>query len=456
MKSGFPFLLAFFLSATLHGGTPAGSSACAWPVTLPEITRETPVYLPLPPEVHARTGGISAGLTIRDGQGFLLPMRLRPAETTVTREVTETRTLTTQIKEAETLADGSLRVLCQVDKNAADTFRRIQIVTPSKDFSQQVVVEAGDGQQWGPLGEAVLVDLSRYLKFNRTEIVLPQPTATTWLRFTFRTPEKNTENDYCRIVTRLQGGSEVERQVTSEQTKQRFRVDAIACSADKLCQKAEPVAVMRQQAAAIERQELPGKTRLTIPCDWGTTALIVATPLKNFARSCRVKADQFEAEAMLQVIDLPGSSPSATLTIPLPRPLPDRNHRDREWRGTTAANHRHHPSGAGARPAVHRPAGKFLPAGLRSRRRAQYHRDRRTGSGSRPQREFPHRRRTCRGQAWGDWQPAGRRLSPGMVQRPPAADAGHRHHVRLPRLDPLPHFPPDPAIPKCLNRNWLS
>ena len=318
MKSGFPFLLAFFLSATLHGGTPAGSSACAWPVTLPEITRETPVYLPLPPEVHARTGGISAGLTIRDGQGFLLPMRLRPAETTVTREVTETRTLTTQIKEAETLADGSLRVLCQVDKNATDTFRRIQVVTPSKDFSQQVVVEAGDGQQWSPLGEAVLVDLSRYLKFNRTEIVLPQPTATTWLRFTFRTPEKNTENDYCRIVTRLQGGSEVERQVTSEQTKQRFRVDAIACSADKLCQKAEPVAVMRQQAAAIERQELPGKTRLTIPCDWGTTALIVATPLKNFARSCRVKADQFEAEAMLQVIDLPGSSPSATLTIPLP------------------------------------------------------------------------------------------------------------------------------------------
>lgn len=318
MKTGFPLLLAFFLYTALHGGETAAPSACAWPVTLPEITRDTPVYLPLPPEVHARIGGATAELTIRDGQGFLLPMRLRPAETTVTREVTETRTLTTVIKEAETLADGSLRVLCQIDKNAADTFRRIQIATSSKDFSQQVVVEAGDGQQWSPLGEAVLVDLSRYLKFNRTEIVLPQPTATTWLRFTFRTPEKNTENDYGRIVTRLQGGSEVERQVTSEQTRQRFRVDAITCSADKLCQKIEPVAVIRQQPATIDRQELPGKTRLTIPCKWGATALVVATPLKNFARSCRVKADQFEAEAMLQVIDLPGSSPAAVLTIPLP------------------------------------------------------------------------------------------------------------------------------------------
>lgn len=196
-------------------------------VSTPDIDEESLMAIDLDAHVYAHTRDGLPDLQLRASDGHLAPSVTRLVQSTVKQ--TERQSWRPDRVSAKPLNSDNqrgLEITIRLDKNDPCP-AGVRLVTPLKNFQQRVQVSSSaDGEDWRPLGAAVVFDYSRFIDFRNAEIPLPA-TEHRHYRLIIDDVTVEQESRLLRLTRSMRGGSEQSRDETVRIDRAPFRIDRI-------------------------------------------------------------------------------------------------------------------------------------------------------------------------------------------------------------------------------------
>ncbi len=194
-------------------------------ISLPEFSAVTPVIVPLDSHLFEATRPGWPDVRLRDADGQVRAFVIRQAR--VEKRVTVRRHWTAQ-QTGATLDDAQgLRLQLQLRDDDPQP-QGIRIVTPLKDFEQQVRIEASaDGTTWEPLDEpAIIFDYSRLVDARNAEVPFAKGTQRLF-RVVIDQVTSDQQSPLRDIQQRFRGEEETDRAEYSRLIRRPFRIDRV-------------------------------------------------------------------------------------------------------------------------------------------------------------------------------------------------------------------------------------
>lgn len=266
------------------------------PIETPELTSTTLIRLPLDAEFFHATRDNWPDVRLVNAAGQPQPFVIRTAHDQKQRTSRQSWT-------AEQIAASVTEQGLQIDIHLREKEPQptgIRLITPLRDFENQVRVETSDdGQTWEPAGSAHLIfDFSRYVDARNFLVPLPDVQRRHFrVRIAAITAEQ--ESELLTLQRRLQGTQEAERSEHTQVQRRPFRVDRIEFYRD------EP----RIESGRLQLTPYPPKTfavshddksRQTI-VTWDSlrqplTEITIQTAAVNFSRAATVEVEREDSQ----------------------------------------------------------------------------------------------------------------------------------------------------------------
>jgi hypothetical protein len=267
----------------------------AKPLSLPALTAEELVAVPLDSDVYAKSSANYSDLRLLDTDNKEVTFVMRRGQAKRTRKIK-------QVWAAENLAlkpldDGGLEITFRSDpKKHLQPPQGIRLITPLSNFEHHVRVESSsDAQNWQAIVDDGLVfDYSQFMDVRNLAIdLLDAPEERReHFRLTIKDVTQEQQSQLMELSRNLQGENEARRTERVMVNRQPFRIDRIELWHDEMRQDVVRDSEV-EYSLTLDRVEQDAEAKQTHiylkSRREPLTAIAVVTPARNFSRNARVE-----------------------------------------------------------------------------------------------------------------------------------------------------------------------
>jgi hypothetical protein len=288
-------LIALLIACGLAATTHAADQRYAKPITLPEITGEELVAVPLDSDIYAASSPDFPDLRVVTADDKEVAYVIRRAQAKRTR--TERQAWNVTDLQLNRLEDGGLEITFRSDlERHPQPPQGIAFQTPLINFEHHVKIEASvDGENWQTLVEdGIIFDYSQFMDVRNLNVDLKVPAdeKPSYYRVTIADVTQEQESQLLELSRNMQGDAEKDRTERTVINRQPFRIDSIMLWNDKVVRdvSVEAEADYPVELFKIETDDKSKQTHIYLTSQREPlTEITLETPDRNFSRNARVE-----------------------------------------------------------------------------------------------------------------------------------------------------------------------
>jgi hypothetical protein len=288
-------LIALLIACGLATTTHAADQRYAKPITLPEITGEELVAVPLDSDIYTASGPDFPDLRIVTADDKEVAYVVRRAQ--AKRSRTERQAWNATDLTLKRLDDGGLEITFRSDlERHPQPPQGIAFQTPLTNFEHHVKIEASrDGENWQILVEDGLIfDYSQFMDVRNLalDLKIPEDEKPSHYRITIDDVTQEQQSQLLELSRNMQAGEETERTERTVINRQPFRIDSIMLWNDKVMRdvSVDAEADYPVELFKIETDDKSKQTHIYLTSQREPlTEITLETPDRNFSRNARVE-----------------------------------------------------------------------------------------------------------------------------------------------------------------------
>jgi hypothetical protein len=288
-------LIALLIACGFATISQAADQRYAKPITLPEITGEELVAVPLDSDIYAASGPDFPDLRIVTADKKEVAYVVRRVQ--AKRSRTERQAWNATDLQLKPLDDGGLNITFRSDlERHPQPPQGIAFQTPLSNFEHHVKVEAStDGETWRTLVEDGLIfDYSQFMDVRNLSLDLKVPAEEkpNYYRITIAEVTQEQESQLLELSRNMQGDAETNRTERTVINRQPFRIDSIMLWNDKVVRdvSVDAEADYPIELFKIETDDKTKQTHIYLTSQREPlTEITLETPDRNFSRNARIE-----------------------------------------------------------------------------------------------------------------------------------------------------------------------